>query len=230
MARIAVDIDDTLNSFTGLARQVIATRAKKTGKKIYEVAAYTPWDEWRTPADLLGMDLWLDVIAEAHSRENILTRTAFPDAVETVCALADAGHDLLYISNRRESAFEATADWLIRWGFPLHYSARTRGAESGTRNGVDTALVCTAKPKTPWLADCQYLIDDRPRTLFQFLSDVDWPRENPDEQRKAFALTAPYNRGLTDIPNLYLAPSWSLLNFYLTREGVLDGHRVRTPV
>lgn len=221
MSTIAVDIDDTLYSFTGLAREIMADLAVERGDKALERGAYASWDEWRAPVDLLGLDAWLEIIEMSHASDQIVSQPPFQKAAETLWEVAQAGHDLLYISNRAPEAFAPTREWLRRHGFPIHYATTFR-----------TRLICTAEAKAPYIADCQYIIDDRPKTLFEFLADSKWKAEHPDEPRKAFALMAPYNRGMTDIPNLFIAPqqSWSVLRHYLLREGVLNGDRNPTAV
>lgn len=233
MTRLAIDVDDTLYSFANLARQVLADEAIKRGDRNLERAAYASWDEWRTPNDLLGTETWLEIIAITHQPETIMSQVPFPGAAEILSELVKAGHDLTYISNRDPSTFHATAVFLHANGFPLHYGACHREEESGvawdslndgTADGlVETSLICTSKPKMPFIADCQYLIDDRPKTIFEFLADRTW--DPAQGERKAFSLITPYNRALTDVPGVFLAPRWSLLRTGLAREGVLDADR-----
>lgn len=135
--------------------------------------------------------------------------------------------------------------------------------------------------KRPHVADCQYLIDDRPKTVVDFVYDFDWEKrvrdhadhiyrlgpsegephseeamqaiddvldkyyeEGPlaksdfDElyrvqeeaakqytgatRRRAFVKAYSYNQNLTDIPYVYLAPTWSGLAWYMHQKGVLS--------
>ena len=211
MATIAVDIDDSLYSFSALARGVMAEVAFNRGDKILERGAYASWDEWRTPADLLGVEAWMEIIEMCHTEERIVEQTPFPGAVDTLHELVNSGHNLLYISNRAPETWNATAKWLQRNEFPL-----MRGHE----------LYCTPDAKGPIIRHCQYIIDDRPKTLFEFMADFEWRYKhgssNGLKERKAFSLMTPYNRGLTDVPNLFLAPTWAVLRHFLIREGVLS--------
>jgi hypothetical protein len=46
---------------------------------------------------------------------------------------------------------------------------------------------------------------------------------NPDiPERKGFGIHAPHNTNLTDVKNVYLAPTWAGLNYYLVRKGLLE--------
>lgn len=220
---IAVDIDDTLYSFTGLARGLMADLAVERGDKALERGAYASWDEWRTPVDLLGLEAWLEVIDLSHSPELIVQQAPFVGAVGVCQELLGAGHKIKYISHRASGPVEtATLEWLNLWGFTT-----PEELADGT-----VQVICTDQPKGPLISDCRYLIDDRPKTIFEFLSDFDYKNRygsrNMTRERKAFALMAPYNRGMTDVPNLFLAPgeSWRVLRQYLIREGVLNADRL----
>lgn len=131
----------------------------------------------------------------------IAGRTPYDGAVDTLKALAEE-HELLYISNRATERYAATADWLFQWDFP------------------DGKLICSHDDKQQAMVHCQYLIDDRPKTLVDFVYDYHWrAKHGPNmNTRKAFGLMFEYNRGLTDIPNVYLAPTWKGIGHYLVEK------------
>lgn len=239
MAKIAVDIDSTLYDFSTPAREGFLKLAAERDDASLKRGAYHAWTEWRSPADACGSDVWMEVIALCHDNDVILDRTPFPGAVETCQALAQEGHELLYISNRAVESAEATDQWLRKWEFPL--------------SDDDHELVCMMEDKRPYLEDCQYIIDDRPKTVIDFIYDYEYesdlragaaryavshreccgPTDAATEQaaydqyisrhsRRAFVLSYPYNQNLTDIPHLYLAPTWAGLNDYLVGKGVLS--------
>jgi hypothetical protein len=135
----------------------------------------------------------------------------FKNAVTTLRKIFSAGNDIIYISNRSDSAYDATYEWLQAHGFPQAKS-----------------LVCTTENKRPFIEDCQYIIDDRPKTLVEFVYDYDWQRHEWDGRlnRVAFGLFCEYNRALTDVPGIYLAPNWTLLEKYIEEKSDLLG---RTP-
>ena len=210
-ARIAIDIDDTLYSFRDAARQVLSELAS-TG--IYArnpslaQALYTPWTQWRTPHDILGDEIWNEVIAVVHDDEMILSRIPYDYAVETLLDLGAGGHEFVYISNRATSTAEATRQWLSNNGFPYG------------------ELVVMDGAKAQRMIDCQYLIDDRVSTLVQFVTDPYWEDAQRGFGRKAFALMKEYNWNLTDVPNIYLAPTWTGLSYYLRKKNLISNQRI----
>lgn len=223
MARIAIDCDSTVYDFETPAREAFTKLAEERNDKSLLRGAYDPWTEWRSPADVCGLEVWLDVIELCHRDEIILAQRPFNGAVETCQALADEGHDLMYISNRATESAQATHDWLFDWGFPL-----TDGILEGEEYHSGHLLKVLSTDKKPLLKNCQYLIDDRPKTVIDFIYDYDWQNEHGpmhgDDSlvRRAFVIAYPYNQALTDIPHIYLAPTWSGINQYLVSKGVLS--------
>jgi 5'(3')-deoxyribonucleotidase len=201
MARIAVDIDSTLYDFCGLACRIMGQLAEERGDERLRNAAYsTSWTEWRTPIDLAGAEAWQEVVDICHKPAIIGDQVPYPGATEALWKLREAGHDLVYVSNRDPSTLKPTTDWLWRKGFP------TLSAE----------VLCHTDDKLASIKDCQYLIDDRPKTLVEFLRMHTFQRcDRYGNYAKAFGLVTPYNRGLTDVPGIYLAPNWDLLSRYL---------------
>lgn len=212
---------------------------KETGEDIYKQGAYHPWTEWRSPNDVLGLDKWLDVIGMVHDSEIIRSRIPYAGAVATCQALTREGHQLLYISNRATEAADATFDWLEAQGFLIN----------DTGNGTMPEVLCLMEDKAPHMAKCQYLIDDRPKTVVQFVYDRQWAEmvhqqaaahavvvddglvsadedrfhESVDaNSRRAFVFGYPYNQALTDVPRVYVAMDWYGINEYLVRKGVLS--------
>lgn len=220
MANIAVDIDDTLYSFTDEAREVLSVMVDEPELADYKDqlshALYAKWDQWRTPFELCGFDadgnsLWLECIARCHDDEAIIRQQPFNGAVDVCNELLDAGHNLVYISNRATETEKATQQWLDERGF--------------TREGF-TKLVVTSGDKGKFIQHCQYMIDDRVKNVLEFIYDYDWASNHrfskSDLDRKAFVRVADYNGGLTDVPNLYLAHTWAGLRRYMVKTGLLQ--------
>jgi 5'(3')-deoxyribonucleotidase len=208
MSKIAIDIDSTLYPFETAARDEFMKLAVERDDKSLRRGAYVPWVEWRSPADATTLDDWLEVVDRVHQPKKISAQKPFPNAATVLQELHWQGYELVYLSQRTEDAHEATEQWLNDWGFPRPHAG----------------LVC-CEDKAPHLSDCQYLIDDRPKTLVEFVYDFTWRYShgsNPEHQRVAFGLCYEYNRALTDVPNIYLAPgSWEGIRYYLVKTGVL---------
>lgn len=219
MAKVAVDIDSTLYDFDTLAREAALSLWLETNEEVYRRGIYYSSEDWRAPAELMGVEKWVDgVIARCHDDEMILKQVPFAGAVETCQALIDAGHSLVYISNRKTETEAATRQWLVNNRFlpdPERVNAR---------------LVVTEGDKRPFITDCQYIVDDRLKTCVEFVYDYEWQYFHGERgvvkgaanlDRRAFVLKYPYNQNATDIPGLYVAPTWAGLNVYMHRKGLL---------
>jgi hypothetical protein len=202
---IAVDCDGTLYCFEKLAREILLKLALERGDKKYLRGAYAPWVEWRSPLDAAEKETWQEVIDIAHSPDMILAQAPYSDCIDILRKLSDNGAHLTYISNRNPNCAQATAEWLGKHNFPVN------------------ELICTLEDKKPFIKLCQYLIDDRPRGLCDFVYDFDWKKKYRGKDRIGFGLMTEYNRALSDIPNIYLAPpgSWRGIEYYLRKAGVL---------
>lgn len=210
---IAVDIDSTLYDFSTPCRQAFLDLALEHGdKEEYFKGGYMSWPEWRSPADVCGIDAFLETLDIVHSDEVIKAQLPFTHSEEVVQDIARE-HEIFYISARKEESQDATEEWLFEiCDYP------------------EARVVCTMEDKIPYVAECQYIIDDRCKTIVDFVYDFTWKYtygslEGADNQRKAFGLLYEYNRNLTDIPNVYLAPTWAGIRYYLERKGVLNGAR-----
>lgn len=217
MATIAVDVDSTLYDFETPSRDACLKLWQETGDDAFKEAAYHPWTEWRSPADVLGLDKWLQAISVVHEDDAILSMQPFTGAVETCQALMAANHKLIFITNRAASTEKATRQWLSTNGFFDTAEGRS-------------SLVVTEGDKRPFIEQAQYLIDDRLKTCVQFVYDYDWQfymgvrKENGGpgtNDRIAFVKAYPYNQNATDIPGLILAPTWGAIQHYLVKKGLL---------
>lgn len=205
-SKIAVDVDDTLYPFGDAVREEFFRMAVEKDDKSILKGAYAPFTEWRSLSDSLEGDLVYEAILRVHDKAII--QTPYKGAVDTIQALVDSGHEIIYITSRLEKYHDNTQRWLDDWWFP------------------EGELKCIQGSKIPHIRDCQYLIDDRPQTVVDFVTDYTWRRsrslnENPDQARKAFGLWFPYNQALTDIKNVYLAPNWYGVAYYLKRKGLI---------
>ena len=201
---VAVDLDNSVYDFGSLAQEMIIKIALERGDKALQAAAYSTWNEWRTPNDILDEE-WQTIVDMCHRDHIIRTRVPYNHCVNTLRKIFDHGNDIVYISNRAESTYDATFEWLRMHGFPQ--------ADS---------LICTTEDKVSHLHKYQYIIDDRPKTLVEFVYDNIW-KENSIYDRIGFGLFCEYNRALTDVPGIYLAPNWILLEKYIEEKSDLIG-------
>jgi len=199
MSTVAIDIDSTLYDFETVFRQAYIDIAIENGNKSLFRGAYSSWVEWRSPRDVCGEEAFQQALERVHTYDVITSRNPYEGSSDVLCSLKDAGHELLYISNRSKSLFDPTREWI-------------------NKNFPQGDLICTMNDKQSELSDCQYIIDDRPKTLCEFLYNNSWQ----GSPRIAFGLLFEYNRALTDIPNVYLAPTWAGIKFYLQREEVIE--------
>jgi 5'(3')-deoxyribonucleotidase len=200
--KFAIDVDSTLYDFNIPAREAFLKLSIERGDRSLLRGVYSPWTEWRSQVDSCGEEAWQEVIDMCHQPHVILAQTPYPGAVETCQALANAGYEIMYISNRDDGDTAiATYEWLAQHAFPF-----------------PSILKCIHGTKIPYLTECQYLIDDRPRTLIDFVYDREWT----GPKRKGLSITYPYNQALTDIEDIFLAPTWSGLAAWMVRKGILD--------
>lgn len=210
MDKIAIDIDDTLYPFSNVAKDALFRLAHEKRDKSIFGAAYSGATQWRMPTDIAGVDTWLEAIGLSHHPDVISEQQPYIGAADTIKALWKSGHQIMYISNRSERATKATHEWLKKNGFPIPEQSKA------------IELVCTMEDKLELMEKCRYAVDDRPKTLVEFVFDYDWKHDHPNEQRKGFGILSPYNENLTDVPNIYLAPSWAGLNYYFVSKGLLE--------
>lgn len=211
--RLAVDLDDTLYSFTQTAREVLVDLAIARGDETLMTLASASWSEWRTPAAMIGVENWFEIIERCHRPEVILDRQSYFGASDTLWDLVDAGHTLTYITSRDSQCEDATARWLQDNEFPFD--------PEGT-----ATLMCQYFPsKAEHIADCQVIIDDRPHNLIEFVYDFAWQyqhgSENHEMQRFGLGLLSEYNRSLTDVDRIHLVPNWINLRHVLLEKGLL---------
>lgn len=208
MALISVDIDDTLYNFGIKIREEFFRMSIEFDNKELLKGAYAPHLEWRSLTDSLDEDIVRTAINRVHSDESIMSQVPYEYSIETLWELVDSRHELIYMSNRQSTTWAATLQWLINNDFPVKVDGSNVHCMEGNKNEL--------------LLKCQYLIDDRPSTVANFVNDYTWRRSFGSKyQRKAFGLWFPYNQALTDLDHVYLAPSWLGIQYYLRRKEVI---------
>lgn len=209
MAKIAVDIDDTLYDFNVKIREEFFKMAIEYDDREILKGAYMPFVEWRSLTDSLGAELAKEAIHRVHSDESILAQIPYQNSSQVLNEVAANGHELIYISSRQESCHDATEAWLRLHHFP------------------EGDIICVTGDKIPYMQSCRYLIDDRPSTIADFVTDYTWKKWNGSTKeskkpRVAFGLWYTYNQALTDLDNVYLAPTWLGLKYYLTKKEIIN--------
>lgn len=203
MSLIAIDIDDTLLDFSSAVREAFFEMAIEKGDKSYLKGAYIPTAEWRSLTDAHTVESALEAIDRVHN--NIEECIPHPGSAKTCNDLIRNGHEIIYVSSRDDKYSENTTLWLFDNDYP---------------NGE---LICSSHDKSHHLGECRFLIDDRPRTIVEFLYDYTWQNKHTKHYpRIAFGLWRDYNRALTDIPRVYLAPTWMGISYYLQKTGVIS--------
>jgi hypothetical protein len=197
MSVVAIDIDETLYSFDEEVRGAFFDLAVEKGDKSILRAAYSNNQEWR---NLVDHDTGLAYKAIERVHEQATSQIPFKGAVDVVQRIG-AEHTIKYVGSRFKKHYQGTKNWLNYWDFP------------------EGDLICVehTDSKQNYFDDVQYLIDDRPRTIIEFLHEPYYEGE-----RKAFGLWRQYNQNLTDVKSVYLAPTWRGLEYYLERKGVIN--------
>ena len=146
--------------------------------------------EWYVFGDeQMPLEHGLKVFNRMHDRDMIFLTDPYVGSIEGLHAIADAGYEIKYFTDRKPEAQADTVDWLEKYGMP--------NAE---------AVTC-CKDKRAELAEIKdqivTIIDDRPRTLIYSKFELGIP--------KVYSLKHPYNRNLTDIPDIFLRDTWKEL-------------------
>jgi uncharacterized HAD superfamily protein len=211
MAKVAIDVDDTLYPFWDKLREEFFIMSIEYDDSDILRGAYATTSEWRSLTDSVPLDIAVEAIHRVH--EKALHQTPYEHAVDVVNQLIESGHEIVYVTSRDEKYHNDTYSWLYHQGFPIE-------------SGAEANLICMSGSKIPHIRDCKYLIDDRPQTVVDFISDYVWKRWygseiKEEDKRIAFGLWFPYNQALTDINNVYLAPSWLGIEYYLRKKGII---------
>jgi hypothetical protein len=194
--------DETLYSFDEEVREAFFELAIERNDKSILRGAYSNNQEWR---NLVDHDKGLAYEAIERVHENATAQVPFKNSVDVVNRIAEK-HTVKYVGSRFQKHWWKTTKWLEYWDFP---------------NGE---LICVEPndSKQNYFDDVQYLFDDRPRTIIEFIHAprLDFSPGSP-HPRLAFGLWRQYNQNLTDVRNVLLAPTWRGIEYYLERKGVI---------
>lgn len=186
---VVVDIDSTLYCFLS-AFQRSAARA---GISVPDPVHITEWSA--VEPYFIDVKNFLACVEDAYSFEAIDTNEPYPGCVEALHKIKESGFEVAYYTDRAKHMKQSTHDWLKVWGFP----------------SIENLHVCDDKRNDlkQVKSDIATVIDDRPRTLV-------WSRYVLGLE-KVFTLGHSYNRNLSDIPGIFIEPSWpSLVDTFFT--------------
>lgn len=180
---VVVDIDSTLYCFLS-AFQRSAARA---GISVPDPVHITEWSAMEPYFS--DFKNFLACVEDAYSFETIDANEPYPGCVDALHKIQDSGFEVAYYTDRAKRMEQATYDWLKAWDFP----------------SIDNLHVCADKRNDLRQIGTKVatVIDDRPRTLI-------WSRYVLGLE-KVFTLQHSYNRNLSDVPGVFIEPSWPLL-------------------
>lgn len=189
MSIIYCDIDNTIFDFEREARSLLRDLALESDDKRLLRASYTRWDEWSCLSDLVGSEITKIVVDKIHSDEFIDESVIDYTCIDVLNRIDRREHSLRFITNRDLSCQGATEEMLSNYGI------------------IFDCLICTKGEKKFFTANGQYLIDDRPKNLIDFVY-------GQGRDRFGFGLLTDWNRNLTDVDRVYLSPDWRGLGKY----------------
>lgn len=131
----------------------------------------------------------LKVFDRLHDRDMIFLTQPYTGAPEGLHAIANAGYEIHYYTDRKAEAHEATLEWLDAYGFPYTENLKCCADKRGAIAEIGDRLLT--------------IIDDRVRTLLYVKYDLGC--------EKVFSLRQPYNCNLGDAPGVYLKDTWKEL-------------------
>ncbi|MCU9612960.1 HAD hydrolase-like protein [Caldibacillus lycopersici] len=170
--KFGFDIDDTL---INLREHAFHIYNKKLGKNI-PIETFHQIDrvEIHEPfglTDEQGNAMWNNTLEDIY----YTFCPPFPDAVETLQALAKQGHEIYYITSRPKEHGERTKEWVKARGFPVEDDRFFYGMED--------------EEKVDFIKNLQldYYFDDKPKVLNTLLK----------ENTKVYVKDQPYNRNVS---------------------------------
>ncbi|MFC2947434.1 5' nucleotidase, NT5C type [Virgibacillus sediminis] len=175
--RIGFDIDDTLINLREHAFHLYNRKLKKEipREKFLELDRLEIHEPFGMD-DEEGKQMWMDTRDEIYYTDC----PPFPGALELLQELAEAGHEVYYITARPKDHGERTKEWMKERGFPVEDSRFFYGMK-------DEQKIHTIKE-----LELDYYIDDKPEVI-ETLSEI---------PIKLFLKDQTYNRHITHIPRI----------------------------
>jgi len=148
---------------------------------------------WYETIDGLEKDTFWDEFHKFGKANGYRDLNLLPGAVDGLNAIKEAGHNLIYITNRPEYSYLDTCTALERHQFPDRDN-----------------LIFAGGSKAPLIRehDVHCFIDDSPRTIAEICANT---------QARIYCMDYPFNRNLHDLTGYTRVHNWSE---FLSAEGV----------
>lgn len=184
-----IDLDGVCFDFIGAFCDWLADKADVSIPEDEEITSYY----WYETIDGLDKETFWDEFHKFGKAGGYRNLKLLPGAKEGLQSIIDAGHRVVYITNRPDYAFEDTKAALEEHDFPF-------------RND----LVFANGSKAPIIREygVNVFIDDSPRTIADICANTD---------ARIYCRDYPFNRGIHDIHNFARVHSW---DEFLEAEGI----------
>jgi len=155
---------------------------------------------WHENIKGLSKEVFWDEFHKFGKSEGYFSLKLIPGALEGLFAIRDAGHDIMYITNRPNYAIAQTKRALETHGFP-------NADKVEFANGI----------KAPVIREygVDVFIDDSPRTIAEICANT---------EAKIYCMDYPFNRSIHDVYNYTRVRSW---NDFLRSENITDDFMMR---
>lgn len=186
---VGVDLDGICFNFLGAFCKWLEDKAGVKMPEDEEITSYY----WYETVDGLDKDTFWDEFHKFGYAQGYRNLNLLPGTLEALDALVNAGHELIYITNRPSYARECTIAALATHNFPF----RDR-------------LIFARGSKAPVIREYNVdaFIDDSPRTIAEICVNTD---------ARIYCRDYPFNRSIHDIHNFIRVRSWSE---FLAEEGI----------
>ena len=191
-----IDLDGICFDFGGAFNKWLSEHTDLDIPPMEEITSYY----WYENVDGLSDDVFWDEFHKFGKADGYFALSLIPGAREGLFAIRDAGHDIMYITNRPDYAQEQTTRALFLHGFPN-----------------PDKLVLAHGAKAPVIREhgVDVFIDDSPRTIAEICANT---------EAKIYCMDYPFNRDIHDVHNYTRVRSWSE---FLRSENITDDFMMR---
>jgi len=144
----------------------------------------------------MPMENALKVFGRIYDRDMIFLTRPYVGSKAGLEAIESAGYEIRYYTDRPEIAHTNTYDWLVEHGLPNPDGLKCCGDKRAALAEIKDSIAT--------------VIDDRVRTMLYAQYELGVP--------KIFSIKQPYNRNMTDAPNVFLRETWKELTEVFLQE------------